>query len=258
MDENQSIFTEPYMEILAAFHARYFAPENLVVSVVSNEPASTTFDRLETVFGGMGAGPGGEPALPAPPAAAHPTGEVNLPGGGEQSRLYVGRVVRLVDEAHRAPLMVLNGLLSDRIAFQLREREGLAYSIGSSLGFYGNWGRLYAVMGTQQENLARAREGIREEMVRLRNGLVGEAELEKTVYGLLGANLRRRSAGISRAYAYGIAELHGQAPGAEAELMEALRSVTPEQVRQAARDYLDPEAMLSLALEQIAATAPPR
>jgi predicted Zn-dependent peptidase len=179
----------------------------------------------------------------------HPVGEVNLPGGGEQSRLYVGRLIRLADEAHRAPLMVLNGLLSDRIAFQLREREGLAYAIGSSLGFHGDWGRLSAVMGTQRENLARAREGISQEMVRLRTDLVEAAELEKTVYGLLGANLRRRSAGISRAYAYGIAELHGRAPGAEAELMEALRSVTPEQVRQVARAYLDPEAMLSLAME---------
>jgi len=236
-------------EKLAAFHTRYFAPENLVISVVANEPAVKTFGRLNAAFGAMERGPGGDPGVPGAPEAAHPVGFVTLPGGGEQSRLTVGRVIRLADEADRAPLMVLNGLLSDRIAFQLREREGLAYSIGASLALYGDWGRLYAVMGTRPENLVRAREGIREEMLRLRTDLVEAAELEKTVYGLLGANLRRRSAGISRAYAYGIGELYGLAPGFEAELMESLKAVTPEQVRQVARDYLDPEAMLSLALE---------
>jgi len=64
-------------------------------------------------------------------------------------------------EADRAALSVLGAMLSDALAFDLRETRGLAYSIGASIAPWGGRMRLLVTMGTRKANLEEAIAGLR-------------------------------------------------------------------------------------------------
>lgn len=228
-------------EDLKAFHASYFSPENLIITVVSPRPARELIGWLSFYFGqGPGAAPQAKrwPPLPQAPRAAQASKEM----GKAQSYLYLGQPLGEVSEADREPLEVMNALLSDRLEFELRERRGLAYSVGSAVvetqaGWY-----FVAGIGTRKENLEEARRGILEAVGALQKEPPAEEEVEKTVNGLVGAAFRRRLTGIGQAYYLSMEEFRGEPLGGEEAWTERLRRVGPQEVRRAAR-LLRPEEM---------------
>jgi len=227
-------------EDLVAFHASYLAPDNLILSVVSPLPAPQVLGAVKQLFGS---------ARPACPPLAVPPLPGSLPGerrrlaevGREQSILYLGKLLETPDEEWPA-LLAANAVLSERLAFNLRESKGLAYVVGSSVrrGRYGAW--FTATVGTAPEQVAEAERLIREEMSRLPKGL-GERELERAVGRLTGRALMRRLPSISRAFYLGLAELEGRPLGHDLEVLARLGEVTPREARRAAKAWLQPEAM---------------
>ncbi len=81
-------------------------------------------------------------------------------------------------------LEVLVAMFSDQLAFELREQQGLAYSLGAGVGAAVDGGKLAAVtvsMGTRQANLDTAAAGIREQMARFAQARFRSRQLAKTV-----------------------------------------------------------------------------
>ncbi len=219
-------------EDLKAFHARYFSPANLVISVVSPRSPEEVIGWLTFYFGRRPAGPKppeGWPAF-APPRKPR---EAAKTIGKAQAYLYLGQLVE-VPEAQREAAEVMNAILSDRLGFDLRERRGLAYTVGSSLvqtraGWY-----FVAGLGTREANLEEARAGILETIEALKAKAPREAEVTKTVNGLIGASYRRRMTGIGQAYGLAMEAFRGEALGGDEAWAERLRQVSPEAVRRAA------------------------
>jgi predicted Zn-dependent peptidase len=83
----------------------------------------------------------------------------------------------------RYPLMVLNSLLgrgmSSRLFKEVRERRGLAYSVGSSVSRHSDSGMLGVSAGVSPEKLPEAVTVIFEELKKLTEEPVGEDELTK-------------------------------------------------------------------------------
>ena len=140
-------------------------------------------------------------------------------------------------------MTILNTIISERMQFQLREREGLAYSLGSSVSFYGDWGVWAASMGTGPQNLERAEEGIIEEVIKAAAEEYTEHDVEKARNAYLGRMAMRSLTRINNAYLMGLNELRGEGADRFNRWIEELRAVTAANVTRVAQQYLQTQNM---------------
>jgi predicted Zn-dependent peptidase len=100
-----------------------------------------------------------------------------------QANVAIGMPAVSRHDPDRYPLMVLNSLLgrgmSSRLFKEVRERRGLAYSVGSSVSRHSDSGMLGVSAGVSPEKLKEAIAVIFEELQKLREEPVGEDELTK-------------------------------------------------------------------------------
>jgi predicted Zn-dependent peptidase len=160
--------------------AAWYGATNVVVSVAGN----TTHDEVMELAGryfqnGRGlaaptvAGVDGMPARRVI-ADAKPITQANLVLG-------LPAISRL--DPDRYALAILNSLLgrgmSSRLFKEVRERRGLAYSVGSSVSRYSDSGVLSVSAGVSPENVGEAVRVILEELEKLVQERVGDDELAK-------------------------------------------------------------------------------
>jgi predicted Zn-dependent peptidase len=100
-----------------------------------------------------------------------------------QTNLSIGYLAFPRKDPDRYPLMVFNNLLgrgmSSRLFKEVRERRGLAYSVGSSVSRFVDTGVLVISAGVAPENLKEAATVIRQELQKLAEEAVSEEEMAK-------------------------------------------------------------------------------
>jgi predicted Zn-dependent peptidase len=151
------------------------------------------------------------------------------------------------EPADRAPLEVAALLLSDRLQQNLREREGLAYAIGASLGTAGDRAWLVAGMGTRPINLAAAEAGLAAEIQGLGAGAFSVEELTRVVKAQQGRQRMRRVTRINQAQALALEALAGDPPGKSAADLAALSDVRPEDAARMARAIAEAPLVTAIA-----------
>lgn len=223
----------------AAFHLERLRG-GVRVAVAGTIDEEAVAARVESLFGPLGTagehGEGGTAAEPEGPATAPGAGEsppaesepsadrrrtVELPppeeGEPGQAHLYVGAVT--VPRAHPDhEALELAGVvlgagagLTGRVPERVREREGLAYAAtchtvaGAGL----DPGRLVAYVGTSPETVERAERAVVEELRRLVDEGISEAELAEARSYLLGREPFRRETARQWADLLSAAEHYG-------------------------------------------------
>ena len=167
--------------------------------------------------------------LPAPPI-------VHLESVGASQSYIAFTQVLTVPEGSEPAVELAGALLSDRIAFQLREREGLAYSIGASVTPLGSGRWLYqAAAGTRGENLPRMLIGLREGVSTALAEPIDADALETLVASLEGRSLMRRITRMNWAFYAGAAWLRGEDPAGDLGLYDRMRAVSATEVDGALR-----------------------
>jgi zinc protease len=129
---------------------------------------------------------------------------------------------------------------------ELREKEGLAYSLGASLGGVGERAVFTLSMGTAPDKLQRAREGVRIQIEAARKASVSEKELAREINGLVGRLQMRMLSSINRAYYLGVATRQGLTHTFGEDYRERLLELTPEDVERATRKYLPDENLVEV------------
>ena len=142
---------------------------------------------------------------------------------------------------HQLPFAV--AALSDRLGAELREKRGLAYSVGASLRPWGDVFRLDVGMGTRPDNLAAAEAGVREVIGALRASPPDAEEVSRVVRAVRGRALMRRMTRISLAYEAAMELVRGREPGDERRALDALDAVDPASVKDVIERRIDPERL---------------
>ena len=222
-------------EDLLRFRDRYLTGRNLVVSVVSSLPAGEALTLLRDRFSSL---PAGEavPAVSLEATVRDGLTEEEL--GKPQGALKAGAVLGPPDGNERAALAVVTGLLNDRLSRELREREGLAYSVGGSLGEVDGNVVFSLSMGTSSEKMDQARRGIRREIEAVRKGKVTGEELGRRVNAITGRLQMRMLSSLNRGFYLALAERNGLPHSFGEDYRQILLSLTPAQVEKAARTLL--------------------
>lgn len=230
--------TEESIEAITAedvrrFHPSYFRASEIVVSVVTSLPADEVVRQLGKRFAGLPVADGPITA-PGDPAPTTLDTTIAVERGVTQAYIRTGYVVS-VPEEDRAALQVAVSLLSGDLSFDLRETEGLAYSIGAGGAFRGETATIGAAMGTGPENLDEALSGIRGYLDReLTPDDVGDEDVARTVNALIGRNAMRRLSRPSQAYRLGLRAFLGDTVDAGA----ALRAVSTGDVIRVHHRYI--------------------
>lgn len=184
----------------ARFHAASLAAGGCV-AVAGAIDEEAVRSRVERLFAGLPA-PRVTSSPVAPPAAAAGRVEV-ITRARDQAHLYVGQLT--VARAHpdcaaleiAAVALGAGAGLSGRVPNRVRDRDGLAYdaSADAVAGAGLDPGRLVAYAGTAPATLARAERAILEELGRLRDEGLADAEIEEARSYLAGREpFRRESA----------------------------------------------------------------
>ncbi|MBI2913843.1 MAG: insulinase family protein [Chloroflexi bacterium] len=160
----------------------WYGARNVVVSVAGNTSHEVVRELASRHFAdgrrrAAPAMPGINGRLPAQRviADARPISQANLAMG-------LPALSRM--DPDRYALMVLNSLLgrgmSSRLFKEVRERRGLAYSVGSSVSRHSDTGMLAVSAGVSPENVSEAVRVILAELAKLVQEPVGEEELTKS------------------------------------------------------------------------------
>lgn len=238
---------------LRQFHDTWFRPAGGYVAASGPEPTGKTLDRLEKAFGGF-RGKAPKHVVMPDVALARSSRDVHLPMSREQVHVYLGHVGIRRTHPDFYVLSVMDHVLgtgpgfTSRCSRRLRDEQGLCYAV--SAGITGSAGEepgtFTAYIGTSPEHRQKAIDGFLDEIRRIRVEPVSAQELQDVKDYLTGSfvfGLERNSnlaayAIRARRFGLGFDFLH-RYPG-------IVRSITAEQVREAAERHLHPDRLLAI------------
>lgn len=159
----------------------YYVPSNTVLSVAGNTTHEDVLRLAEELYGGVEDRP-----VPAPPPArAEYADERVIVEKREIAQCNIGIATHAIGrkDPDRYPLMVMNTILgrgmSSRLFKEVRERRGLAYSVGSGVSRYNDIGAMSISAGVTLEHLEEATSVIRDELFKMSAEQAGEEEVTK-------------------------------------------------------------------------------
>lgn len=159
----------------------YYVPSNTVLSVAGNTTHDEVTAHARELFGGMA---DHAVAPPRPSVAAFPDESVVVEKREiAQCHMGIGLYAVPRQDPDRYALQVMNTVLgrgmSSRLFTEVRERRGLAYSVGSGAARYSDIGVMTISAGVTLDHLEEATQVIREQLVRLVNEPVSDEEMTK-------------------------------------------------------------------------------
>ena len=220
---------------------RYATPGNMVLAVVGDVDARDMEHLATRYFGELPAGDTDFPEVKVEPPLTKRRTRMER-GDKEQLHLLFGWPGVGLEHPDRYAMQVMSSVLSGqsgRLFMELRDKQGLAYSVSSmnmqALGI----GYFAVYIGTDPSKYARARDGILGELKRLLDEGITEEELRRAQRYLVGSyeiDLQRFSALCSN---LAFNELYGLGHDAFRRYPERINAVGIDDVLDVARRYLD-------------------
>lgn len=231
---------------LLDLHVSRFAPSALSIVIAGDVDETRAVDAAARAFHGWAAA-GGQPApIPAAPAPV-PRRQlvVTIPGKAQSDVAYGFTGIRRSDPAYYAYWLMNNALgqyaMGGRLGASIRERQGMAYSVGSSLDAMLGEGPLMVRAGVAPANVERAIASIDAEMQALIDEGLTERELQESRQYLIGSMPRALETNTGIANFLQNAEFYGLGLDYDRRLPDLLNVVTLEDVLLAARRTIHPD-----------------
>jgi predicted Zn-dependent peptidase len=164
------------------YRAKHYFPSNMVVSVAGNIDVKDTKRQIEEHFGGNKKNKTKTKLEKVKPNQTKP--QINLKyKNTEQVHLSFGFFGPNHKDKDLLPAsllsIILGGSMSSRLFINVRERQGLCYYINSSLNIYQDIGNLSIRAGLDKERIMSAIELILNELKKIKNKGITNAELKK-------------------------------------------------------------------------------
>jgi zinc protease len=160
--------------------------------------------------------------------------------GGEQAYLFYG-FLKNVDDNDKAALKALSLLLGDKIVFDIREKQGLAYRMSAGINVIENRALFYINMGTRPENVDKLVPQFPNFFTAEFSNSFTEDELIKRVNMYLGRMMFRRLSSINQAYYLAHSYYFDGDIFADEESLTKLKQVTLQDVKAAVEKYMKVE-----------------
>lgn len=237
---------------VAEFYRRHVTPEGAALIAVGDLDPDGLARRLEGVFGDWPAAPPApRPRIEAAALDGLRIRLVDRPGSSQaQLQLGHGGVARDDPDQPKALLMnaIFGGKFTSRLNLNLREKHGVTYSAYSHFVYRQGTGPFAVRLAVATESAALAVRETLHEMRRLREELVTEAELAETQDFLVGVFPNTLQTVADLAKRFEVMAGYGLPDDYYVGYPAVLRELTREDVRQAARRFLDPGRLAVVAV----------
>jgi zinc protease len=224
-----------------AHHERLVRAGNLVVAVAGDVDPDEVAQRVSSRLAELDPSPRPEPAAPVEEAPRE-IRRATLAKEREQVHLVIGFRGVDVQDPDRFALAVMAQILAGqggRLFLDLRDRQGLAYSVSAHSVEALAPGYFATYIATAPEKLAHARAGLLRELERMRAEPPGEDELERARRYLVGNFAIELQRNASHAAHVCLDALYGLGPDAYHRTPARVAAVSAADVQRVARRILD-------------------
>jgi predicted Zn-dependent peptidase len=173
----------------------------------------------------------------------------------EQVHVFLGVPSVSMPHKERFACYILNAILgggmSSRLFQNIREKQGLAYTVFSDLTMYHDAGCMQVYAGTSPKNAGKVIDCVVDEMEEMASHLVTEEELRRAKDHLKGSFVLGLESTSSRMGNLARQELYFKRFFSIDELLDSVENVSAEEVRKIAQQFFDPKQMAVAALGRL-------
>ncbi|MGI8990899.1 MAG: M16 family metallopeptidase [Bryobacteraceae bacterium] len=227
-------------EMIDRYYRGVYSPGNLLITAAGNLRHKRLVDLAREHFEGLG-DTGPVPSDPTP--STHARIALRTKKELEQVHMCMGVPCYPVSHEERFSCYVLNTILgggmSSRLFQNIRERQGLAYSVFSDLNPYRDTGCMSIYAGTSIESVGQVVESVLKEFRQLKQDQVPAEELRRAKDHLKGSLMLSLESTSSRMSNLARQEMYFQRFFTLDELGESIEKVTVEDVQRIARTFFD-------------------
>ncbi|MEX2225175.1 MAG: pitrilysin family protein [Dehalococcoidia bacterium] len=222
--------------------AQYYVPSNTVLSVAGNTTHDEVMTLTEQLYGDIPAAD----IAPPPAAVMQFAPERVVVEKREIAQCNMGIALHGVArrDPERYPQMVMNTVLgrgmSSRLFKEVRERRGLAYSVGSGMARYTDVGVMNVSAGVTLEHLEEATRVIREQLFLLATDPAPEEEVTKARDFSVGNFRLGLESTMALAQRAGESLLMNGEIESIDDVVNAINAVTPSEVQHVAQRLFKP------------------
>jgi predicted Zn-dependent peptidase len=236
--ETVSAFTR---DTLQAWFKQCYAPNRLVITAAGHLTHQQLVDLVSERFAKL---PRAEEGFADPKPVPMPHITQRSKSELEQVHLCLGVPALPLTDRRRFTVSVMNNILgggmSSRLFQNIRERQGLAYSIFSDLNPYRDVGILSVYAGTSLETTEKVVQSVLAEFRRMRDEPIADEELRRAKDHLKGATLLSLEGSGARMSSLARYHMYFDRHFTPQELIAMLEAVTAEEVQAVAREFFQP------------------
>jgi zinc protease len=244
---NQKTISSVKREDLVNFHQKVYVPQNMVLVVVGNIKEKRILKQLKAILHTVKK----IDSIPETRILSKPQDELlperNTPYEKsyrrtfKQAYLMMGYLMPPGDASDYPVLKVINAILGggmgSRLFVNLRDKQGLAYEIGSFYPTRILKSKFVIYMGLDASNMAKAKTGILDELRQLKEHLPDQEELKAIKNYLKGTYILAHQTNKDQAWYLGWNEIIGKGYLYDDLYVRDLEKVTPEDINFAANKY---------------------
>lgn len=239
-------------EHLLAYVARYFGPENMVLSIVG-QFSERKIQELSTRYFGDYNGLGKAPVLNHFQNYAPVTVEKNK--SNYQSHGLMGGLAYPYKAKERKAMVLLNNILggpalNSRLSLSVREKYGYSYSIESNYTPYADTGFFSIYFGTDKRHVQNTLRVIHKELKRLKEQKLGVVQLSKAKEQLKGHLALAGESNSGLMLALGKSVLIFDQIDTTREIYKGIDNITAEELLHIANEIFDTEKLTYLIYNQ--------
>ena len=237
-------------EDILEYYSKIFSPNNLIVSINGNINSEDVFSKLGKIFNRTNHESFKYDKYKIP-QITKPKVIEQIDKNTQTDWIFLGwQTSGVTNEKENAALAVMNSLMgggmSSRLFVNLREREGLAYQLGSSFNPHMLKGSFVTYIGTNPNNYDRALKMLFNEIERLKKEYVGSEELQNAKTKLLGQYVLTQETNMEKALTVGVYEASGQGYDCIDRYKELVNSISETDILNIANKYFNQNYVLSV------------
>lgn len=228
-------------------------PRQMNVTVVGDIAQDELLPQLDDAFADL------VERLPAPfiptlTPVAHDQVVTQARPDAQQAQIYQGWYAPPVGSEEQAAMSVMNTILgaaglSSRLFTELRDKQGLAYTVRSQYAPMRQTGQFLVSIGTSPENIERARQGFTAQIARIQNEPVALEELQNAKGRLRGTYVLAHETTCQQCLDMAIGQINGLGPDYSEQLLQRIEGVTVADVQAAAQRITAPSVTAIVASE---------
>jgi predicted Zn-dependent peptidase len=226
------------------YYLQFYTPANILITAAGNLSHKNMLRLAEDHFSDLKKRP--LRATKAPPRPHAPLIFKNK-NSLEQVHVYLGVPSIPMTHESRFPCYILNTILgggmSSRLFQNIREKQGLAYTVYSELAMYRDAGCMLVYAGTSLRSAGKVIESVVHELREVSEKLVPEDELRRAKDHLKGSFVLGLESTSSRMGNLARQEVYFKRFFSVDEMLDSIERVTAEEVRTLARQFFDPQTM---------------